>query len=146
MWFKKKTVQQEYLDSLFENRIILDEILQEHKHRRKMLLSLLRELVRQNEPTYSYTPFISCVTFKDVLRIDWAYSFIDGTKNIYAYYEGNELPVDISEDLYKLYIAVWRNDYDWWRNVTDSDTYQKTHRKQTYQSFYRNSYKALTEA
>lgn len=108
MWFKKKTVQQEYLDSLFENRIILDEILQEHKHKREMLLSLLRDIVRQNEPIYNYAHSISSVTFKDVLRIRWIYSPINCHKNIYACYEDNKLPVDIAENLYKLYRAVWR--------------------------------------
>lgn len=106
MWFKKKTVQQEYLDSLFENRIILDEILQEHKHKREMLLSLLRDIVIQNAPTYSNEPLYS-VIFKDVLRIYWTYSLIDGIKYVYAYYKGDILPVDIAEDLYKLYRAVW---------------------------------------
>lgn len=107
MWFKKKTIQQEYLDSLFEDRIILDEILQEHKRKRKELLSLLRDIVRQNEPIYKYEHFIHSVIFKDVLRIYWSYSLVNGVENIYAYYEDNELPMDIAENLYNLYIAVW---------------------------------------
>ena len=109
---KKKTLQQEYLDSLFENRIVLDEILQEHKRKRKELLSLLRDIIRQNEPIYSYEHFINSVIFKDVLQIYWSYSLVNGVKNIYAYYEGNKMPVDIAENLYNLYRAVWRGNDD----------------------------------
>lgn len=105
MWFKrKKTDQQEYFDSLYEDRYILDEMITEHKKNRKTLLDLLRDIVRHTKPVTDYSYDINNVKF-DGLHIYWY--LVCGERHIHALYKNHDIPDDMAEDLYKLYRMVW---------------------------------------
>ena len=105
MFFKrKKKDQQEYFDNLYEDRYILDEMIEEHKRNRKTMLDLLRDIVRHTKPDVVYDWSISRATFND-LRLVW-YGPKKETQ-VQGYYKDNSIPDDMAEDLYKLYRMVW---------------------------------------
>ena len=101
---RNKTDQQEYLDSLYEDRYILDEIISEHKRNRKTLLDLLRDIVRHTKPDIDYDWSVSKASFND-LHLCWYW--YRGDTHIVGYYKNNRIPDDIAQDLYKLYRIVW---------------------------------------
>ena len=101
---RKKTKQEKYLDSLYEDRLILDEMITEHKRDRQTLLNLLRDIVRHNKPEINFDWSTSKASFND-LHLCW-YGY-RGDTHIVGYYKNNRIPDDIAQDIYKLYRIVW---------------------------------------
>lgn len=101
---RKKTKQEEYLNSLYEDRHILNEMIEEHKRDRQTLLNLLRDMVRHNKPEVNYDWTVSKASFND-LHLCWYW--YRGDTHIVGYYKNNRIPADMAQDLYKLYRIVW---------------------------------------